>query len=85
MMGVSVIENANLPKLHCLRKDVTAIFYNEGLKITINGNLTTMDFLDVTLEIFIGKSSNSLLYVNVNSNQARTIQRKHQKGWKHWK
>ena len=31
MTGVSVIENANLPKLDCLRKDVTAIFYNEGL------------------------------------------------------
>ena len=83
MTGVSVIENANLPKLDCLRKDVTAIFYNEGLKITISGNLTTMDFLDVTLEIFTGKSSNSLLYVNVNSNQARSIRQKNQKRWKH--
>ena len=44
----SVIENANGRKLDRLRKDIIAIFHNEGLKITINTTLTTTDFLDVT-------------------------------------
>ena len=44
---LSVIENANGPKLDRLRKNVVAIFHNEELKITIDTNLTTTDFLDV--------------------------------------
>ena len=32
------------PKLTGLRKDIIAIFQNEGLKITIDTNLTTTDF-----------------------------------------
>ena len=46
--GLSVIENANGPKLGHLRKGVIALFHNEGLKITIDTNLTPTDFLDVT-------------------------------------
>ena len=52
---LSVIENANGPKLDRLRKNVIAIFHNEELKITIDTNLTTTDFLDVTLVLFTGK------------------------------
>ena len=47
--GLSVIENANGPKFDRLRNNIIAIFYNEGLKITIDTNLTTTDFLDVAL------------------------------------
>ena len=49
---LSASKNGDRPKLDCLRKDVTAIFHNEGLKITINTNLSTTDFLDVTLDLF---------------------------------
>ena len=49
---LSVIENANGRKLDRVRKDVIAIFHNEGLKITIDKNLATTDFLDVTLDLF---------------------------------
>ena len=55
MTGCLVLKNANGSKLDCLRKDVIAIFHNEGLKITIDTNLTTTDFLDVTLDLFTGK------------------------------
>ena len=48
-------ENANGPKLDCLRKNVIAIFYNEERKMTIDTNLTTTDFLDRTLHLFTGK------------------------------
>ena len=54
-IGFSVIENVNERKLDRLRKDVIAIFHNEGLRITIDTNLTTTDFLDVILDLFIGK------------------------------
>ena len=70
----NVIENANGSKLNRLRKNVIPVFHNEGLKITIDTNLTTTDFLDVTLELFTGKyfpyrkSNDSPLYVNANCN-----------------
>ena len=54
----------------CLRKDVIAVFHNQGLKITINTNLTTTNFLDVTLDLITGKyfpyrkPNDSPLYVN---------------------
>ena len=77
--GLSVIENANGAKLDRLRKDVIAIFHNEGLKITIDTNLTTADFLDVTLDLFTGKyfpyrkPNDSPLYVNASSNHPPNI------------
>ena len=46
-------ENLNRPKRDCWRKDIIAISHNEGLKITIDTNLTTTDFLDVTLIILL--------------------------------
>ena len=70
---MSVIKNANGPKLHRLKKDAIAIFHNEGLKVLIDTNLTTTDFLDVTLELFTGKSNNSFVYVNANSNHPPNI------------
>ena len=77
--GLCVIENANGPKLDRLRKDIIAIFHNEGLKITIDTNLTTTDFLDVTLDLCTGKyypyrkPKDRPLDVNANSNHPPTI------------
>ena len=77
--GFSVIENTNGPKLDDLRKDAIAIFHNVELEITIDINLTTTDFLDVTLDLFTGKyhpcrkPNDSPLYVNANSNHPPTI------------
>ena len=81
---MSVIKNANGPKLHRLKKDVIAIFHNEGLKVLIDTNLTTTDFLDVTLELFTGKSNNSLVYVNANSNHPPNILEQLPKMVKKW-
>ena len=77
--GLCAIENANGPKLDRLRKDIIAIFHNEGLKITNDTNLTTTDFLDVTLDLCTGKyypyrkPNDRPLYVNANSNHPPTI------------
>ena len=76
---MSVIENANGPKLHRLRKDVIAISHNERLNISINTHLTTTDFLDITLSLFTvkcflyGKPNDSPLYVNTNSSHSLNI------------
>ena len=76
---MSPIENTNGPKLDRLRKDVIAIFYNEGLKIAIDTYLTTTDFLDVTLDLFTGKyfpyrkPNDNPLYVNAHSNHPTNI------------
>ena len=76
---LSIIENANGPKLDGLRKDVIAIFHNVGLKITIDTNLTTTDFLDITLHLFTEKyyryrkPNNYPLCVNANTNHPSTI------------
>ena len=50
---LSVIENVNGPKLDPLRKDVLTIFDNEELKINIDTNLTTTNFLNVALDLCI--------------------------------
>ena len=77
--GLSVIENANGPKLDRLRKYIIGIFHNEGLEITIDRNLTTADFLDLTLDLFTRKyfpyrkQNDRPLYVNANSNQPPDI------------
>ena len=77
--GLASIKNANGPKLDRLRKDIIAIFQNEGLKITIDTNLTTTDFLDVTLDLNTGKyypyrkPNDRPLYVNTDSNHPPTI------------
>ena len=62
-----------------MRKDIIAIFHNEGLKITSDTNFTTTDFLDVTLDLCTGKyypyrkPNDRPLYVNANSNHPPTI------------
>ena len=77
--GWSAIQNTNGLIPNRFRKDVTAIFHNEGLKIAIDTNLTTTDFLDVTLDLFTGKyfpyrvPNDSPLYVNANSNHGPNI------------
>ena len=73
------IQDANGPKLDRLRKNIIAIFQNEGLKITIDTNLATTDFLDVPLDLSTGKyypyrkPNDRLLYVNASSNHPPTI------------
>ena len=76
---LSVIENANRPKLDRFIKDEMVIFHIEGLKIPINTNLITVDFLDVTFDLFTGKyfpyrkTNDSPLYANANINHPRNI------------
>ena len=49
--GPAAINHANGPKLDRIRKDVIALFKEEGLSITIETNLIETDFLDVTFSL----------------------------------
>ena len=74
-----IVKNANGHTLDSLRKRIIRIFKSEGLKITIEANLTTTDFLDVTLDLNSGKyspyrkSNDKPIYVNIKSNHPPTI------------
>ena len=58
---------------------IISIFKNEGLQITINVNLPTVDFSDVTFDLASNryypfrKPDNNLLYINKYSNHPPTI------------
>ena len=64
-----------------MRKNIIALFKNEGLSITIETNLFETDFLDITFNLATGKffpirkSNNQLLYINTKSNHPLNILR----------
>ena len=68
--GLAAINNANCPKLNRIRKDIIALFKEEGLSITIKTNLIETDFLDVTFNLVIKKyfpfwkANNTPLYID---------------------
>ena len=69
-IGLTVIHNPNGPKLDKLRKEIIKIFKTEGVNITIETNLTTTDFLDVSFDLSTGeyypfrKPNDKPLYIN---------------------
>ena len=77
--GLAAINNANGPKLDRIRKDIIALFKEEGLSITIETNLIETDFLGVTLNLVtkkcfpFQKANNTPLYINAFSNHPPTI------------
>ena len=64
-----------------IKKDICQIFRDNDLKITVDANLTKVDFLDVTLDLKSGKHSpykkegNIPLYVHKQSNHPPSILR----------
>lgn len=73
------ITSASGPSLERIRKNIIALFKQEGLKITIEANLTETDFLDVTFNLDTRtyspyrKPDNNPLYINTLSNHPPTI------------
>ena len=77
--GLSAIRSSSARRFDKLRKDITEVFKREGLSITIQINLPSTDFLDVTLDLPNGKyypfrkPNNDPLYINTQSNHPATI------------
>ena len=63
------------------KKEICRIFRENNLKITIEANLKTVNFLDVTLDLNTGiykpymKPNNTILYINKDSNHPPSITR----------
>ena len=77
--GLAAIDNANGPKLDIIRKDIIALFKEDGLSITIETNLIGTYFLPVTFNLetkkyfTFRKANNTLLCINTFSNYPPTI------------
>ena len=77
--GLAAINNTNGPKPDRTRKDITALFKEEGLSIAIETNLIKTDFIDVTFNLVtkkyfpFRKANNKPLYINALSNHPPTI------------
>ena len=52
---LAAINGSSEPVLDKMRKNIIALFKNEGLSITIETNLFETDFIDVTFNLLTGK------------------------------
>ena len=72
--GIAAINSSSGPVLDKRRKNIIALFKNEGLPITTEINLFETDFLYVTFNLAtqkffsFRKPNNQPLYINVKSN-----------------
>ena len=79
--GLAAINSSSGHVLDKMRKNIIALFKNEGLSITIETNFFETDFLDVTFNLVtekffpFRKPSNQPLYINAKSNHPPTILR----------
>ena len=77
--GLAVHKRIPGPQLERCKKDITGLFRNNGLEITISTGLKSVDFLDVTFNLTTEtyqpytKPNNELLYVNKQSNHPPTV------------
>ena len=77
--GFAAINNANGSKLDKIRKDIAALFKEEGLSIAFETNLIETDFLDVTFNLAtkkyfpFRKANYTPLYINAFSNHPPTV------------
>ena len=77
--GLAVFRNVSGPEVDRIRKDMTKVFNNLGLKSTIQANLKSVDFLDITLDLRTGKyrpyrkPNGRPLYVHHKSNHPPII------------
>ena len=79
--GLAVVRSFSGSKADRMRKDLTKIFQTCGLKITVETNLKTVNFLDVNLNMDTGlykpyrKPNDEPVYINRLSNHPPTILR----------
>ena len=77
--GLGVFRKMSGPETERKKKEITKLFKNYGLSITIKTNLHLVDFLDVQFDLKLNqhqpymKPNNSPVYVNRNSNHSPPI------------
>ena len=79
--GLAVINSKSGPVIEKIKKIISSIFQNNGLKITTESNLLQTDFLDITLNLTTGKywpyrkPGDIPLYINAKSNHPPNIKK----------
>ena len=77
--GLGIVNNYSGPQIDRLRKEIIKVFKDEHMQITININLTVVDFLDVKLDLEndkyypFKKPNDTPLYVHMESNHPPSI------------
>ena len=77
--GLSVVKGTSGSAADHLRKSIIKAFQSLGLKITIEVNRKTVDFLDISMDLNSGtyqpylKPNSTPVYINVNSNHPPQI------------
>lgn len=77
--GLAIFENISGNKADRIRKDITKVFHDLGLKITIEIQLKIVNYLDITLNLTDGtyspyrKPNDQPLYINTKSNHPPSI------------
>ena len=78
---MAIINSKSGPIIERIKKNISTIFQNNGLKITTESNLLQTDFLDITLNLIAGKywpyrkPGNIPLYINAKSNHPPNIKK----------
>ena len=76
---LAIFKNRTGPQAERTRKEIARCFKEHGLKITIQSNLKSVDYLDITLNLTNGlfqpfrKPNDEPLYINTKSNYPPTV------------
>ena len=79
--GLAICRNKTARQIELIKKNICKIFANNNLRITIEANKTTINFLDITMKLSTGsyspfmKPNNTPLYVHKDSNHPPCITR----------
>ena len=77
--GLGVFDKLSVPQMEKNKKKIIKIFKDCGLSITVTTNITSVDFLDLTLNLItesyqpFRKPSNDPIYIDINSNHPPQI------------
>ena len=72
--GLGIIQNMTKPEIEWMKKTIVKVLKECRLSITVECNLKTANFLDVTFDLTNNiyktyrKANNNPLYINTNSN-----------------
>lgn len=77
--GLAICHNKTARQIELIKKKICTVFANNNLRITIEANKKSIDFLDITMNLSTGsyspftKPNNIPLYVNKDSNHPPNI------------
>ena len=80
--GLAVFKNTSGSKAEKIKKDITMMFKESGLRITIQTNLKVVNFLDITFNVKYGKyypyrkTNDKPVYIHKKSNHPPNIIKK---------